>query len=508
MYPIFMQVAEGANAASKPKFIQLNREQSYWGEIDFESLIEADHPARAIWALTGRLDLGSFEEGIRSREGTAGAPRHSPQLLVSVWVYAYSQGIASARALERMMSYEPGLRWLCADDPINYHTLSNFRSSQKEKLNDLFAKVLAVMDEEGLIDLGTLMQDGTKMRAVASKSSFHREGTLRDKCEQARALVEELEKQSEKESGENEEKRRTVARRRAAQVRLQRMESSLEELKVRQDSVAPGKRDQVRVSESEPEARKMLQTDGGFAPSYNVQITTEAKSKMVVGIGVVNKVNDTHQLVPALDRVREQYGAQPEQMVADGGYATRENVEATASRQVQLVAPWKDDASREAGARKTNDLDSEFAPSQFKMMAEGEELQCPAGNTLVQIKTRIHHGQTYVVYEAQQEHCAACLHRARCLKTEEPARRVERVCESDAMRAYLARQQQPAIQELYKTRKAVAEFPQLRFKGNWRLRQFSVRGLAKVNGEAIWIALAHNVSQWFRLCWIPRLATT
>jgi len=333
MYPIFMQVAEGANAASKPKFIQLNREQSYWGEIDFESLIEADHPARAIWALTGRLDLGSFEEGIRSREGTAGAPRHSPQLLVSVWVYAYSQGIASARALERMMSYEPGLRWLCADDPINYHTLSNFRSSQKEKLNDLFAKVLAVMDEEGLIDLGTLMQDGTKMRAVASKSSFHREGTLRDKCEQARALVEELEKQSEKESGENEEKRRTVARRRAAQVRLQRMESSLEELKVRQDSVAPGKRDQVRVSESEPEARKMLQTDGGFAPSYNVQITTEAKSKMMVGIGVVNKVNDTHQLVPALDRVREQYGAQPEQMVADGGYATRENVEATASRQ-------------------------------------------------------------------------------------------------------------------------------------------------------------------------------
>ncbi len=295
-----MQVAdEGVNAASKPKFIQLNREQSYWGEIDLESLIEADHPARAVWALTGRLDLSSFEEGIRSREGTAGAPRHSPRLLVSVWVYAYSQGIASARALERMMSYEPGLRWLGADDPINYHTLSDFRSSQKEKLNDLFAKVLAVMDEEGLIDLGTLMQDGTKVRAVASKSSFHRAGTLRSKCEQARALVEELEKQSEKDSGGNEEKRRTAARRRAAQVRLQRMESWLEKLKVRQESVAPGKRDQVCVSDSEPEARKMLQTEGGFAPSYNVQITTEAKSKMVVGIGVVNEANDTHQLLPA-----------------------------------------------------------------------------------------------------------------------------------------------------------------------------------------------------------------
>lgn len=504
-----MQVVdEGAKAAGKPKFIALNRAQSYWGEIDLESLIEADHPARAIWALTGRLDLGRFEEGIRSREGTAGAPRHSPQLLVSVWVYAYSQGISSARAVERMMSYEPGLRWLCADDPINYHTLSDFRSSQKERLNDLFAKVLAVMEEEGLIDLRTLMQDGTKVRAVASKWSFHGEGTLRNKWEQARALVEELEKQSEKESGENEEKGRTAARRRAAQARLQRMESSLEELKIRQESVAPSKRNQLRVSDSEPEARKMLQTDGGFAPSYNVQITTEAKSKMVVGIEVVNEGNDTHQLVPALDRVREHYGAQPERIVADGGYATRENVETMESRQVQLVAPWKNATSREAGARKTNELDPEFAPSRFQMGADGNGLQCPAGNVLVQIKTRIHHGQTYMVFQARQEHCAACLHQARCLKKDEPARRVERVCESDAMRAYLARQQQPAIQELYRARKAVAEFPQLRFKGNWGLRQFSMRGLAKVNREAIWIALAHNVSQWFRLHWIPRLATT
>jgi transposase len=356
-----MQVAEDAVKVPKPRFIQLNRAQCYWGDIDLEKLIEPDHPARAIWSLAGRLDLSSFEEEMRSREGTAGAPRHSPQLLVSVWIYGYSQGIASARALERMMSHEPGLRWLCADSRINYHTLSDFRSHQKETLNGLFAEVLAVMEEEGLLDLRTLMQDGTKVRALAGKGSFHREGTLRSKYEQAQAVVEELEKQSEKESGEKEEKRRTAARQRAAQERLQRMEASLEELKARQESVAPGKQDELRVSDSEPEARKMLQNDGGFASSYNMQITTEAKSKMVVSIEVVNEVNDTQQLVPALDRVQEQYGAQPEQIVADGGYATRENVEAAESRQVELVAPWKDNESREAGARKTNDLDPEFA---------------------------------------------------------------------------------------------------------------------------------------------------
>jgi transposase len=66
-----------------------------------------------------------------SREGQAGRPGWPPRVLISVWIYAYSQGIASARALERMLSWEPGLRWLAADEVINYHTLSSFRVEQQ-----------------------------------------------------------------------------------------------------------------------------------------------------------------------------------------------------------------------------------------------------------------------------------------------------------------------------------------------------------------------------------------
>ena len=489
-----------------PRYIPLDRQQLRWGAIDLDQLIAVDHRARAIWWLTGRLDLSSFEQDIRSRVGAAGAPSHSPQVLVSVWIYAYSEGIGSARALERMMSHEPGLRWLCGDNPVNHHTLSDFRASQREKLNDLFATVLAALDQEGLLDLRTLMQDGTKMRALASPSSFHREPTLRKKQEQARVLVEELAKQGEKDSETQQEKRRRAARVAAAQQRLQRMEAVLEELQQRQQSAPASERSEVRVSDSEPETRKMRQSDGGFAPSYNVQITTEPKSKMVVSIEVSNACNDTHELVPALDRVQDQYGSQPQQMVADGGYATRENVEAAAGRNVELVAPWKEESSREAGAVKSNGLDAEFAPSQFKV--DGENLQCPAGVTLVQIKTRKHHGLTCLVFEAPATQCTVCTHRGRCLRPGESARRIQRVSESEAMKAFLNKQQQPEFQALYKTRKAVAEFPQLRFKGNWKITQFSVRGLAKVSCEAIWIALAHNVSQWFRLSWIPQRATS
>ena len=70
------------------------------------------HPVRAIWDLVGLMDLSPFLGAIRSRQGEKGRPSTDPQLLVSVWIYAYSEGISSAREIERLMRYEPGLVWL------------------------------------------------------------------------------------------------------------------------------------------------------------------------------------------------------------------------------------------------------------------------------------------------------------------------------------------------------------------------------------------------------------
>jgi transposase len=107
----------------KPKFEFRNRLQVYLGPVDIEALIEAGHPARAIWALLESLDFSGFEEQILSREGQAGRAAVPPRLLAALWIYGYSLGVGSARALERMQAHEPGLRWLCADEAVNHHTL-------------------------------------------------------------------------------------------------------------------------------------------------------------------------------------------------------------------------------------------------------------------------------------------------------------------------------------------------------------------------------------------------
>jgi len=101
-----------ADEVGNPKLKPIDRSQISLKVVDLEHLIEPGHSARAIWDLVGKLDLGRFLSAIRSQEGEKGCAAISPKMLVSAWVYSYSQGISSAREIERQMAHEPGLRWL------------------------------------------------------------------------------------------------------------------------------------------------------------------------------------------------------------------------------------------------------------------------------------------------------------------------------------------------------------------------------------------------------------
>jgi transposase len=469
-----------------------------WAEFDLESLIELDHPARTIWELSGRFNLSRFEEKQKTREGEAGRPCWPARLLVSMWVYSYTLGVASARAMERMLLHEPGLRWLAADEQINHHTLSDFRVGHKEALEDIFTQFLSLLETVGLVDLHTLLHDGTKIKAVAGRGSFHRRKTLEQRLRAARRVVRKLDAQAE---GENEamDERRQAAQKRAAREALQRAEAALEKLRKLEAEAVPSQQPDLRVSDSEPDARKMKQPDGGWAPSYNVQVTTEGQERMIVAVGVTTDANDTRQLVPALERVKETCGVLPDAMVADGGYATRSNVERTTELGVELIAPWKDAPSREAGACKQNNIAMEFAPSAFRMQPGGKKMTCPAGLTLVLIQQRKHHDLQQNVFEARAADCGKCQWQKACCGNRGLARRVERVVESLAMKQYLRRMKRPEVKDLYRRRSEIAEFPHLWMKAVKNWRRFSVRGLVKAGIEVLWVALAYNVAQWIRL---------
>src|SRR6267143_6708877 len=181
------------NTISKQPLIRyVNRRQMSWRAVEVERLIDEDHTARDIWTLIGRMDLSRFYQGIESSVEEGGRPAFDPQLLISLWVYAYSQAIGSAREVARRCEYDPAFQWLTGLDEVNYHTLADFRVEKQKELDELFTQVLAALSKEGLVTLDQVMQDGTKIRAQASPRSVHWENQIQTHVERARRRVAEM----------------------------------------------------------------------------------------------------------------------------------------------------------------------------------------------------------------------------------------------------------------------------------------------------------------------------
>src|SRR5271169_311717 len=215
------------NPISKQPLIRyVNRQQMSWRAVDVEHLIGEDHSARAIWALVGRLDLSRFYENIASSVEEGGRPAFDPQLLISLWIYAYSQGIGSAREVARRCEYDPAFQWLTGLAEVNYHTLADFRVEKQQELDELFTQVLGALSKEGLLMLEQVMQDGTKIKALASSRSYLQEATIREHLEKARRRVAEIVDPRNQESSPKAKQ----AQVRARGEQQERLESALEEL--------------------------------------------------------------------------------------------------------------------------------------------------------------------------------------------------------------------------------------------------------------------------------------
>jgi transposase len=484
------------NATSKQPLIRrINRQQMSWRAVDVERLIGEDHRARAIWTLVGRLDLSRFYEGIESSVEEGGRPAIDPQLLISLWVYAYSEGIGSAREVARRCEFDPAFQWLTGLEEVNYHTLADFRVEKQQELDELFTQVLAALNKEGLITLEQVMQDGTKIKALASTRSYQREGTIQGHLKQARQRVAEMGDPRNEETSPKAKQAQARARR----EQQERLESALEELQKLQARKSGEKaKSETRVSTSDPQARVMKQSDGGLALSYNAQISTDAAHGLIVGVAVTQDANDSAQLIPAVERVERRLKKKPQQMVADGGYTTRDNIEKIAGREIDFLGSLGREETR-SGATAPNRL----PPSAFVYQAETNRYVCPEGKLL---RPQGRHtksnrrGQIAYLYEAKFSDCQPCHRKLECCsENQSHGRGVLRLEETAVVVAFREKMSSEEAQAQYRRRGRVVEFCHAWIKSKLGLRQFHVRGLAKVLSEMLWACLTYNLQQWIRL---------
>ena len=341
---VWPQAAEGGRAA--PRLREPERDQIELRAVDIDSLIGEDHLVRVIWAYVAGLDLSELEDRVKARDNRPGHPATSPRLLLALWLYATSEGVGSARALERLCDNHDVYRWLCGGVSVNYHTLADFRLGCADLLDRLLVEHVAALAKAGLVNLDTLAQDGVRLRASAGAASFRREATLDRHLATAQAVVEDLKREVDAKADASNQ-RIKAAKERAARERSERLKAAQQALgeikkqrQEREDKRGNGKPPkEPRVSTTDAEARVMKMADGGFRPAYNVQVASAAGEQIVVAVEVTNTGSDRGLLRPMLQQLRVRTGHFPGRHLADGGFGSAQDIEWAHGEGIAVYCP-------------------------------------------------------------------------------------------------------------------------------------------------------------------------
>jgi len=489
--------------SSNPKLKSVDRSQMIFRTIEIEKLIPQDHDARAIWEFVGGLDLKEYYKDIRSQAGEAGRSASDPRLMISLWVYSYCKGINSAREMARLCDFDPAFQWLTGMTLINHHSLSDFRADHYEALENLLVEILALLSAGGLITMERVTQDGTKIKANASGKSFRREKTLAEHLKLAQEQVSAVNELHETDEGNQRQKK---AAERSSRERKEKLEKAFAELeKLRKIKKNNKEKENARVSMTDPESRVMKQGNGGFSPSYNVQISTDSANCFIVGVAVSQSGNDAQELIPAIDRMEEIVGTKPQQMIVDSGYTTKPNILEADARGIDLIGSFRESVGTENLGWRGED--ERFNGEAFSYHPEKDTYTCPVGEKMRLRRSGRGIGHTDHLYMTEKGTCQKCKFQKECCPQNTlKGRSISRKEESPEMVAFRNKMETEEAKRIYKTRSQTAEFSNAWIKEKIGLRQFRLRGLPKVNMEAIWACVTYNIQQWIRLIWRNRWA--
>jgi transposase len=308
-----------------------------------DDLLPPEHKARAVWEFVDKIDLTSCYGEILSYKNEAGRSTTSPKVLLCLWIYSILDGNISARKIEELCCYHDAYKWIVGGTPVNRTMISEFRSENPEKFEDLLTSCLAVMLQGNVISDQDFAQDGTRVKASAGFNSFHRDETLEALKKEMSVRIKELETESSK-NPNTYDLRSKAALEREAKKRSKNIDQALENLKEnnKKKSEAGKKTGQhptedelkdTRASVTDPEARKMKMGDGGYRLAFNVQFATGMKSRVIFGTEVVNTLDPgtspgmmkkVHLTLKHLNMM------EPKTWNADSAYSAKADIEAAA----------------------------------------------------------------------------------------------------------------------------------------------------------------------------------
>ncbi len=326
------------------------------------------HLAHFIDQVVDQLDLGAI---YASYKEDGGQPPYHPRMMVKVWLYAFARGVRSSRRVEGALGEDVAFRMLSGNQQPDHWTLSEFRRRHITALGDLFVQTVQLAQAAGLVKLGQVAIDGTKIKAHASRHAAMSYGRMKMEEERLRGEIEryfqEAEASDQEEQGtygpgrpeELPERLRTAQRRlQAIQEAKRALEeearapAQAEQEERRQEAEGQGKAYRPRKNPqrstpkaraqrnfTDPESRIMVSADKAFIQGYNAQAAVDTASQVIVACELTNEAGDVGQMAPLMDEVERVMGKRPGEVLADAGYWSEKNVGFLAQRGIEALIP-------------------------------------------------------------------------------------------------------------------------------------------------------------------------
>lgn len=318
------------------------------------------------------LDLGAI---YASYEQERGFPPYDPRLMLKLLIYGYATGVVSSRKLERATYRDVAVRMLCADQHPDHRSIARFRRRHLDALAALFVQALRLCEKAGLVKLGTLAIDGTKLRANASRHkamSYERmvraeaelDAEIAALRERVGALLQDAEATDAAEDERFGPDRRgdelpeELTRRQSRLERIRKAKAALEAeeaereharheqaqaegRKLRRphpDDEPPAPKPTAQRNFTDPESKIMKTSDGSFHQCFNGQVVVDSHAQVIIAADACDEAPDARQLEPALDQLEDNLEAievslaEDAKLLGDAGYFSEANIAATAER--------------------------------------------------------------------------------------------------------------------------------------------------------------------------------
>jgi transposase len=310
--------------------------------------VPEDHVARFVRDVVEALDLTAIEDTYTEERGY---PPYDPRMMVSVLLYAYCTGTYSARKIATKLVDSVAFRFLAAGNQPDFRTISEFRRRHGEALAALFTQGLRLCRQAGLVKLGRVAIDGTKIKANASKHkamSYGRMKTQEAVLEQeVRGLLRHAEAADREDDQRYGRDRRgdelpaDLARRESRLAKIREAKAALE-AEARAQAQAEGKppdagvpTDKAQRNFTDPEA-KIQKTSDGFIQGYNAQIAVDGgPAQIIVAQHVTPAAPDVQQLVPVVAAITAGLHRKPGSVLADAGYCSEANIVALEAKGIE-----------------------------------------------------------------------------------------------------------------------------------------------------------------------------